>query len=258
MSTASVTPQSPQSSSSNLLTGINNNNNNGSNSGGSSSSDGTTAAKKPSPSYLKGYPYLFVRETDQVCRLLRTTVICQAALCNNTKETLFQTDYFCTLCEEYLREDELQPHLFGEPHRAETCDNSFVRVTATGGQQSRSKFVYICVVCWAKIVSPEELLNHRKCCRVDPPEEELENGAVPMVNRGGINIRMDLGAKDMSRYDTSRDSGRRPTLSRDNTSGRRRPSPLPTETRTAAAAAPPPTSSCWSTRATQCPVFHRV
>ena len=45
------------------------------------------------PSYLKSYPYLFVRETDQ-------------------------TDYFCTVCEEGLKEDQLQSHLF-ETHSAE-------------------------------------------------------------------------------------------------------------------------------------------
>jgi hypothetical protein len=33
--------------------------------------------------YLKGYPYLFVRESDQ-------------------------TDYFCTLCDAFLKEEELQ------------------------------------------------------------------------------------------------------------------------------------------------------
>ena len=47
----------------------------------------------PRPSYLKSYPYLFVRETDQ-------------------------TDYFCTVCEECLTEDQLQSHLF-ETHSAE-------------------------------------------------------------------------------------------------------------------------------------------
>ena len=45
MSTASVTPRSPSSP-----PGQTNNNN----------------SNKPGPSYLKGYPYLFVRETDQV------------------------------------------------------------------------------------------------------------------------------------------------------------------------------------------------
>ena len=51
------------------------------------------ASPPPQPSYLKSYPYLFVRETDQ-------------------------TDYFCTVCEESLKEDQLQSHLF-EGHSAE-------------------------------------------------------------------------------------------------------------------------------------------
>ena len=51
------------------------------------------AAGGARPSYLKSYPYLFVRETDQ-------------------------TDYFCTVCEECLKEDQLQSHLF-ETHSAE-------------------------------------------------------------------------------------------------------------------------------------------
>jgi hypothetical protein len=37
--------------------------------------------------YLKGYPYLFVRETDQ-------------------------TSYFCTICDGLLKEEELQVKLF--------------------------------------------------------------------------------------------------------------------------------------------------
>lgn len=47
----------------------------------------TTSIIANSSSYLKSYPYLFVRETDQ-------------------------TDYFCTLCDSYLKEDDLQAHLF--------------------------------------------------------------------------------------------------------------------------------------------------
>ncbi len=54
--------------------------------------------------YLKGYPYLFVRESDQ-------------------------TDYFCTLCDAFLKEEELQAHLF-DGHQAEDCSNYFVRVVA--------------------------------------------------------------------------------------------------------------------------------
>ena len=62
--------------------------------GASPGTETVTPASPPSqPSYLKSYPYLFVRETDQ-------------------------TDYFCTVCEESLKEDQLQSHLF-EGHSAE-------------------------------------------------------------------------------------------------------------------------------------------
>lgn len=50
------------------------------------------------PTYLKSYPYLFVRETDQ-------------------------TDYFCTVCEQSLTEDQLQSHLF-DTHSAENLQVS--------------------------------------------------------------------------------------------------------------------------------------
>ena len=66
--------------------------------------------------YLKGYPYLFVRETDQ-------------------------TDYFCTLCDAFLKEEELQAHLF-DGHQAEDCGNYFVRVVAeqsTSGHGGQKK-----------------------------------------------------------------------------------------------------------------------
>ena len=49
-------------------------------------------------SYLKSYPYLFVRETDQ-------------------------TDYFCTVCESSLKEEDLQCHLF-DGHSAENLQVS--------------------------------------------------------------------------------------------------------------------------------------
>ena len=52
-----------------------------------------TSPTEVRPNYLKSYPYLFVRETDQ-------------------------TDYFCTICEQSLTEDQLQTHLF-DTHCAE-------------------------------------------------------------------------------------------------------------------------------------------
>lgn len=60
--------------------------------------------------YLKGYPYLFVRESDQ-------------------------TDYFCTLCDAFLKEEELQAHLF-DGHQAEDCSNYFVRVNTNASAGS--------------------------------------------------------------------------------------------------------------------------
>ena len=63
-----------------------------------------TRNKQIMNNYLKSYPYLFVRESDQ-------------------------TDYFCTLCDAFLKEEELQAHLF-DGHQAEDCSNYFVRVVA--------------------------------------------------------------------------------------------------------------------------------
>ena len=65
--------------------------------------------------YLKGYPYLFVRESDQ-------------------------TDYFCTLCDAFLKEEELQAHLF-DGHQAEDCSNYFVRVIAEQNPSGQKKWV---------------------------------------------------------------------------------------------------------------------
>ena len=118
------------------------------------------------PNYLKSYPYLFVRETDQ-------------------------TDYFCTVCEESLTEDQLQSHLF-DTHSAENLQVSpqssphpqyphlfslqdyFVRV-CTGGSGSGSKYLYICVVCWAKLPSKQEMAAHRETCKVNFGEDSPDN-----------------------------------------------------------------------------------
>ena len=62
--------------------------------------------------YLKGYPYLFVRESDQ-------------------------TDYFCTLCDAFLKEEQLRTHLF-DGHQAQDCSNYFVRVLAASLNQQQS------------------------------------------------------------------------------------------------------------------------
>ena len=97
---------------------------------------------------------------------------------------VWQTDYFCTLCESYLKEEELQSHLF-EGHQAENVEESFVRVKSTKGQE-QGQVLHICVVCWAKIPNrggqqqQDDLRVHREGCRTDPGEEDLENGSVPM------------------------------------------------------------------------------
>ena len=123
------------------------------------------ASSSVNQNYLKSYPYLFVRETDQ-------------------------TDYFCTLCDTYLKEEELQGHLF-DGHSAETVENSFVRVatsSTTSEASTRSlfiqkkRYVYICVVCWAKIPDSRSTASHRQACKADPtpPSEDradlIENG----------------------------------------------------------------------------------
>ena len=113
---------------------------------------GAEVSLKPPPgdkNYLKRYPYLFVRENDQ-------------------------TDYFCTLCDAYLREDELQSHLF-DGHQAENISNFFVRVQAPPSPvdkgsilfQQLQRHVHICVVCWAKIPEQKDCPSHRLGCRAE-------------------------------------------------------------------------------------------
>jgi len=107
------------------------------------------------PSYLKSYPYLFVRETDQ-------------------------TDYFCTVCEESLKEEELQSHLF-EGHSAENLQDYFVRVCpdkSKGGplRTDKPRYLYICVVCWAKLPSLTEMRGHRMTCKVNFGDGEDREG----------------------------------------------------------------------------------
>jgi len=106
----------------------------------------------PQPSYLKSYPYLFVRETDQ-------------------------TDYFCTVCEESLKEDQLQSHLF-EGHSAENLQDYFVRVCPDSQGKSwfgQKKYLYICVVCWAKMNNVQDMHGHRESCKVNFGEDSNDN-----------------------------------------------------------------------------------
>lgn len=66
-------------------------------------------------------------------------------------------------------------------HRAENLDDFFVRVSdPTAHSIFKNTSLYICVVCWAKISSASETVTHRKSCKVDPSESDLENGSVPM------------------------------------------------------------------------------
>ena len=111
--------------------------------------------KMNSQNYLKSYPYLFVRESDQ-------------------------TDYFCTLCDTYLKEEDLQQHLF-EDHRAEKMKDCFVLVatgSGSGSGDNEATKLYICVVCWAKISNFQELVAHRRECRVEEDDEETDTDNV--------------------------------------------------------------------------------
>ena len=99
-------------------------------------------------SYLKSYPYLFVRESDQ-------------------------TDYFCTICDAYLKEEQLQSHLF-DGHRAEGLSEYFVQVGIDNNLSNvtqvyfpKKRYLYICVVCWAKIPNAGDMAVHRKTCKTD-------------------------------------------------------------------------------------------
>lgn len=93
------------------------------------------------------------------------------------------------MCESYLKEEELQSHLF-EGHQAENVEESFVRVSVTaagkqppsGINNNKSESLHICVVCWAKIPrgdgGPEDLKAHRAACRTVPADEEGPDTAV--------------------------------------------------------------------------------
>lgn len=91
--------------------------------------------------YLKSYPYLFVRETDQ-------------------------SHYFCTLCESYLKQEQLHSHLF-QDHSARGVQDFFVKVSTPqlGGAGKRKAqagaSVHVCVICWAKLVKWEDAVGHR-------------------------------------------------------------------------------------------------
>ena len=133
--------------------------NNGGGPEGSLKPSTAATANAAGKSYLKRYPYLFVRENDQ-------------------------TDYFCTLCDAYLREDELQSHLF-DGHQAENISNFFVRVLSPSSSdkgilfQQLQRHVHICVVCWAKIPEPKDCASHRLACRADNSGDGSGGGGGP-------------------------------------------------------------------------------
>jgi len=107
---------------------------------------GIPSSTLPTPtSHLAAYPYLFVRETDQ-------------------------TDYFCTVCEKTLGETELQTHLF-DGHSATDTKDSFVRLQPNRlGSGGKSRLL-VCVICWAKMSSDVEMLNHREVCKSSYAED---------------------------------------------------------------------------------------
>ena len=117
-------------------------------------------------SYLKSYPYLFVRESDQ-------------------------TDYFCTICDAYLKEEQLQSHLF-DGHRAEGLSEYFVQVctdnnipgNVTQGYFPKKRYLYICVVCWAKITKSGDMAVHRKTCKTDICNNSNNDSPVMMALSG--------------------------------------------------------------------------
>lgn len=102
----------------------------------------SSVESKHDDNYLKAYPYLFVRDANQ-------------------------SDFFCTLCDNYVPESELQSHLFDQ-HKAEDIDDSFVRIftqDANRGYFVQRQFLNVCVLCWAKIPQLEQTHVHRMSCK---------------------------------------------------------------------------------------------
>ena len=125
-------------------------------------------------SYLKSYPYLFVRESDQ-------------------------TDYFCTICDAYLKEEQLQSHLF-DGHKAEGLSEYFVQVQTdntnitsnqvTQGYFPKKRYLYICVVCWAKITNAGDMAVHRKTCKTDICNNSNNDSPAMMALSGKNNSKL--------------------------------------------------------------------
>ena len=132
----------------------------------SSSNPATNPSSTALTSYLKSYPYLFVRESDQ-------------------------TDYFCTICDSYLKEEQLQTHLF-DGHRAENLRDYFVKISVERAGQpatfkpakpnsNSSSSLFICVVCWAKILTMGDMNSHRHSCKIESSSSPLTQGIVQVI-----------------------------------------------------------------------------
>ncbi|XP_040572015.1 uncharacterized protein [Lepeophtheirus salmonis] len=91
-----------------------------------------------SSSHLKNYPYLFVKDSSES-----------------------ESDYFCTLCESHIKEKEHKSHLFEGVHKGETLGDFFVRAE---GPHSKGSPHFICVICWSKFNSSEDIPFHRNTC----------------------------------------------------------------------------------------------
>ncbi|XP_023338897.1 uncharacterized protein LOC111709457 isoform X2 [Eurytemora carolleeae] len=119
-------------------------------------------------SHLSAYPYLFVRETEQA-------------------------DYFCTVCEESLKESQLQDHLF-QGHSALNLKNCFVKLGKGG------KSLVVCVICWAKIDSHSDMSAHREACKANYPEEEQQDSGNPtsVISTPDIHDMMEDDERDLN------------------------------------------------------------
>eukprot|EP00096_Caligus_rogercresseyi_P012119 TRINITY_DN4991_c0_g1_i1.p1 TRINITY_DN4991_c0_g1~~TRINITY_DN4991_c0_g1_i1.p1 ORF type:complete len:1104 (+),score=295.55 TRINITY_DN4991_c0_g1_i1:143-3454(+) len=88
------------------------------------------------------------------------------------KESKESEEYFCTLCEAYIKEKEHKSHLFEGVHKGETLGDFFVRAE---GLFSKGTSTYVCVICWMKLGSPEEIPGHRVSCSANNKMEKLSD-----------------------------------------------------------------------------------
>ena len=85
---------------------------------------------------------------------------------------------FFSVCDSYLKEGELQKHLF-DYHRAQTLDEYFVKINS-GSSGGSSNTLYICVVCWAKIPTLADMASHRNTCKIDQHNGTGGNDHTPL------------------------------------------------------------------------------